>query len=228
MTHTLNRTGLSEKRSGEEIVVLCMVHYKNKEKSVRNMTELVRTLLKYNPDNFVGLPLGLSREQVLGLIPKGGIATAVFTDQEVVRKLVQEIKSKDLGISVVLSGLFSDVREICESAGLNEHTTNYSAGVFGKTSLLPDYLTLDITTQCGHALVSRHYVKDVVRRIKRGKLTAGEGAELLSKPCVCGIVNKKRTEEILMKMAGIESSDETTDDLTKEGDVGMSLKGEVS
>ncbi len=124
MTHTLNRTGLSEEGSGEEIVVLCMVHYKNKEKSVDAMTELVRTLLKYNPQNFIGLPLGLSRETVLTLIPRGGIATAVFTDKDTVGKLVREIKSKNLGISVVLSGLFTDVRDICESAGLKEHTTN--------------------------------------------------------------------------------------------------------
>ncbi|HSR11346.1 MAG TPA: hypothetical protein VLS90_07850, partial [Thermodesulfobacteriota bacterium] len=84
--------------------------------------------------------------------------------------------------------------------------TNYSAGVFGKTALLPDGLTLDITSQCGHALVSRHYAKDVVSRIRRGKLTAAQGAELLSKPCVCGIVNRKRTEEILSRMADMEPS----------------------
>jgi len=209
MTHTLNRTGLSVKRSGEEIIILCMVHYKYKERSVEAMRELVRTILKYDPENFIGLPLGLSKEDVIALVPRGGVATAVFTDKEILGKLVQEIKAKNLGISVVLSGLFADIREICENAGLEENTTNYSAGIFGKTSLLPDYLTLDITTQCGHGLVSAHYAKDIVRRIKKGNLTAKEGAELLSKPCVCGIVNRKRTEEILLKMVTAESVDVT-------------------
>jgi hypothetical protein len=209
MTHTLNRTGLSNERRGQEIVILCMVHYKYKENSVEAMSELIRTILKYNPENFIGLPLGLSKENILALLPKGGIATGVFTDQEVAGKLIREIKSKNLGISVVLSGLFADIREICENAGLAEHTTHYSAGIFGKTSLLPDYLTLDITTQCGHGLISCHYIKDVVRRIKRGRLTAREGAELLSKPCVCGIVNRKRTEEILLKMVEAESPSAT-------------------
>jgi len=203
MTHTLNRTGLANARSGEEIVILGMVHYRYKEKSVEAMRELVRTILKYNPENFVGLPLGLSKEDAIALVPRGGVATAVFTDKEIVGKLVREIKGKNLGISVVLSGLYSDIREICEDAGLGEHTTNYSVGIFGKTSLLPEHLTLDITTQCGHGLVSSHYIQDIVRRIGKGKLTAKEGAELLSKPCVCGIVNRKRTEEILLRMASI-------------------------
>jgi hypothetical protein len=210
MTHTLNRTGLSIQRSGEEIIILCMVHYRHKEKKVEAMRELVRTILKYDPKNFIGLPLGLSKEDVIALVPRGGVATAVFTDKEILGTLVQEIKAKNLGISVVLSGLFADIREICERAGLVEHTTNHSVGIFGKTFLLPDYLTLDITTQCGHGLVSSYYIKDIIRRIRKGNLTAKEGAELLSKPCVCGIVNRKRTEEILLKMVQAESFDVTS------------------
>ena len=102
---------------------------------------------------------------------------------------------------MVLSGLFSDIRDVCRSVGLTEHTSHYSAGVFGKTEELADHLTMEITTQCGHALVSRYYIQDIIKRIQQGKLTAAEGSELLSKPCVCGIVNKKRTQEILSKMA---------------------------
>ncbi len=206
MTHTLDRTGLSPERPGEEIVILCMVHYKNKEEKSDQMQELARTILSYKPNNFIGLPLGISEEYLLPLAAQAGVVTAVFTDKEIVTELIKEIKSKKLGISVVLSGLFTDVREICEAAGLSEHTSHYTAGIFGKTSLLPDYVTLEILTQCGHGLVSRYYVKDVVRRIKKGTLTAAQGAELLSKPCVCGIVNKKRTEEILLKLSGSDRS----------------------
>ncbi|HEY5496937.1 MAG TPA: hypothetical protein VIK19_01265 [Syntrophales bacterium] len=204
MTHTLNRRGLEKDRPGEEICVLCMIHHKNKnEKSSKAMRELVKTIIRYEPNNLIGRPLGVSNEDIVGLCGAAGVATAVFTDKDAVRKLVQEIKAKGFGlsgISVVLSGLFSDIRDVCEYAGLTEHTSNYPVGIYGKTSLLPDYITLEIATQCGHGLVSRHYIKDVVRRISKGRLTAQEGAELLSKPCVCGIVNKKRTEEILLKM----------------------------
>ena len=201
MTHTLNRRGLDESRRGEEICVLCMIHYKcRNEQTVDAMKDIARIVLSHGPNNFMGAPLGVTLELAIELSATSGILTAVFTDKEEVGRLVQEIKAINPGISVVLSGLFSDIRDICKSAGLTEHTTNYALGIFGNKTLLPDHLTLEIVTQCGHGLVSRHYVKHVVLRIREGKMTIKEGADLLSKPCVCGIVNRKRTEEILATM----------------------------
>ena len=201
MTHTLNRTGLDDSKSGAEIIILCMAHYRHKAAKSKNMEALAGIILNYKPENFIGLPLGIAGKDLIPLAGMTGIITAVFTDKDKVTRLVEEIKSKKLGISVVLSGLFSDIRDVCRSVGLTEHTSHYSAGVFGKTEELADHLTMEITTQCGHALVSRYYIKDIVKRIQKGRLTAAEGSELLSKPCVCGIVNKKRTREILSKMA---------------------------
>jgi len=201
MTHTLNRRGLESVRPGEEICVLAMIHYKERnEKTAAAIGELARIILRHAPNNIMGSPAGASAEQIVAASAASGIITAVFTDKASVCSLVQEMKAKDPGISVVLSGLFSDIRDICEAAGLTEHTSNYALGISGNVSLLPDHMTLEIATQCGHGLVSRHYIKHVARRIAEGRVTAQEGAELLSKPCVCGIVNKKRTEEILLKM----------------------------
>ena len=200
MTHTLNRTGLKDSKPGEEFVILCMAHYKHKAAKSKQMEELARIILDYKPENFIGIPLGFKEEDLCPLAGITGIITAVFTDKKKVCRLVEKIKSKKLGISVVLSGLFSDIRDVCRNTGLVEHTSHYAVGVFGKTEKLADPLTMEITTQCGHALVSRYYVTDIAKRLRKGKLTAAEGARLLSKPCVCGIVNKKRTEAILLKM----------------------------
>ena len=98
---------------------------------------------------------------------------------------------------MVLSGLFGDVREICKENDLKEHTFNISLGVFGKTEQLPDGKTLEITTQCGHGLISANFVKHVLKKIKKGKITSEEAAKLLIKPCLCGIGNPKRIANIL-------------------------------
>jgi hypothetical protein len=201
MTHTLNRTGLSEKRAGEEIVVLCMVHYKERGEKDTEMQEMARILMKYNPNNFIGSPLGLKEEQLVSMASTMDILTGVYTEKHDVVEMIKEIRSEKLGISVVISALFSDVRDICDAAGLTEHTYNCSIGVFGRTEKLPHEHVMAIMTQCGHGLVSPFYVDDVVKRMRKGKLTPQEGADLLSKPCVCGIVNKKRTGEILSKLA---------------------------
>jgi hypothetical protein len=128
------------------------------------------------------------------------VVTAVFNGKESVRKLVADLKSQRLGVSVVLSGLFSDVRDLCSSAGLNEHTYHISLGVYGKTERLPDEKTLQITTQCGHSLISPALVADIIKRIKKARLTLEEGAALLVKPCACGIGNPKRIEQVLGEM----------------------------
>jgi hypothetical protein len=200
MTHTLNRRGLSEAKLDEEIVVLFMVQQQEKEQKLERMAPIVEAVLKYKPANIIGAPMGLDEEQLKKLLPRGGIITAVFNNQEDVRKLIAEVKEKKLGISMVLSGLFSDVRCLCQANDLKEHTYNISLGIFGKTGKLPDEKTLEIVTQCGHALISPHLVKAIVKKIKRGKMTPEEGSKLLIKPCVCGIGNPQRMEKLLSEM----------------------------
>ncbi len=201
MTHTLNRRGLSEAKPSEEIVVLFMVQRQEKEQKISGMVPILETVLKYKPANIIGAPMGLNEEQIRNLVPRGGIITAVFNNRDDVLKIIAEVKAKKLGISMVLSGLFSDVRCLCQANDLKEHTYNVSLGIFGKTKRLPDEKTLEIITQCGHALISPLLVKDIVRKIKRGKMTPEEGAKILIKPCVCGIGNPQRMEKLLTEIS---------------------------
>jgi hypothetical protein len=201
MTHSLNRTGLSEERCGEDIVVLCMAHGPDKPNKIDSMRRIAEIVLEHDPVNVLGRPLGLDDEAIKMMIPMTGIITAVFDNREDVEKLVGEIKKENLGVSVVLSGLFTDVRETCQCAGIKEHTYNISLGVYGKTEKLPDEKTMEITTQCGHALISPHLVEAVVKKVRKGKMTLEEGARMLIKPCACGIGNTGRIEKILGEMA---------------------------
>lgn len=208
MTHTLNRKGLSENKPGEEIIFLAMVHQKNKRAQYEEMKKLAETVLKYNPDNMIGMPNGATAALIPRICAGSGIATAVFSNKNDVIKLIEDIKSKSLGISVVLSGLFADVRDVCKSTDLKEHTHNISLGIFGRTEKLPDEKILEITTQCGHALISPFHVEHIVSQIKKGKITPMEGAKRLIKPCVCGIGNAKRTANILNQMTELNRNSE--------------------
>jgi hypothetical protein len=203
MTHTLNRRGLSETHPGEEMVVLFMIQRQEKDKKMSGMVPILETVLKYKPVNIIGAPMGLTEEQIRELVPRAGIVTAVFNNRDDVQKIIAEVKEKKLGISMVLSGLFSDVRCLCQANDLKEHTYNISLGIFGKTKKLPNEKTLEIVTQCGHALISPFMVKDIIKKIKRGKITPEEGAQVLIKPCVCGIGNPRRMEKLLAEMAAV-------------------------
>ncbi|MCJ7771507.1 MAG: hypothetical protein MUP22_00060, partial [Desulfobacterales bacterium] len=106
MTHTLNRLGLTDKAPETEFVFLCMVNQKEKPEKSGAMKTIAETIFNYNPDNFIGAPMGLTSDDVISLAPATGIVTAVFTNKEDVFGLIKDIKSQKLGISVVISALF--------------------------------------------------------------------------------------------------------------------------
>ena len=136
------------------------------------------------------------------------VMTALYTDLDRVIALINDLKGdwlehnrkKGLPVSIVLSGLFSDVRHCCHKTGDREHTFLHSLGFFGKTQDPPSAGELELLTMCGHGLVSIHRVKSLVRKLKARELTIEAAAHDLARPCVCGIVNEKRAREILARL----------------------------
>ena len=204
MTHTLNRTGLQTDPSSKEYIFLCMIPAADKGQKTCEMTEICEILIKHKPLNMIGLPADLDEAGLIRMAQRSTILTAVFTDRQTIETVVKEIKEKNLGISVVLSGLFDEINTVCRNTGTCEHTHNISLGVFGKTDQLPDEETMEITTQCGHALISSHYVDHIVKQVKKGRMTCEEGMIKLVKPCVCGIANPKRIKASLEKMTQLD------------------------
>jgi hypothetical protein len=97
-----------------------------------------------------------------------GIGHAVYTDIDTVQKVLQDLKTFDLGISIVVSGIFDEVFEACKNAGMEPHTVNMSVGTWGKTELLPDQLILELCTMCGHAMISSKLAELMIEKVKKG------------------------------------------------------------
>ena len=131
---------------------------------------------------------------------KSRIAHVVFKDQETLKACLKELKNRDFGISVVISGLYDDVEKICSEVGLLPHTVNCSLGIHGRTERLPAENVLEITTMCGHAMVSPNLVIDMVDRINRRKITHKNAVKELSRMCDCGVFNSYRAEKLLRRM----------------------------
>ena len=199
MTHTLHREGVKE--GSNDYVILAMVEGNDSQK-LDNLAELFGIILKHKPINYTGKALfpNLTDEQLLQLYKRTKIGMAVFDKREALVQALKEIKDRELGISVVVSGLFSHIRVDCRKLGLPMHTVNYSLGVWGKREKLPDPKITDITTLCGHGLVSLNLVQFLVREIRRGKKTLEEAAGVLAQPCICGVVNTTRVKELLKDM----------------------------
>jgi hypothetical protein len=122
---------------------------------------------------------------------------AVFDNKESFQRALSDIKKANPGVSVIVSGNFNDVFEACARAGLEPHTVNMSAGIWGRTDLLPDRRILEITTMCGHGYVSRHLVEHLINRIRRGKFSLEDAAVEMAKQCVCNVFNPVRAVHLM-------------------------------
>jgi hypothetical protein len=75
---------------------------------------------------------------------------------------------------------------------------------------LPEDDVLEMITMCGHSLISRNLVRDVIAKVKSGKLSPEDAALVASKPCTCGIFNTsrcaKKFREILERAAAPEKA----------------------
>jgi hypothetical protein len=83
----------------------------------------------------------------------------------------------------VVSGVIDRVREISAELGINPHTINLSLGIHGRTNRLPPPDIRQFTTMCGHGMVSPRLIRDLIRRIKTGKLDLWGASLLAAAPC---------------------------------------------
>lgn len=200
MTHTLHREGIQGDGSGD-YVLLAMVEGNDAQKQ-DHLARLFRTVLKYKPINYTGKLIfpDPADEQLPLLYSRIKIGMAVFDRRETLVEILREIRDQELGVSVVISGLFSHINQDCRKLGLSMHTVNYSLGTWGRKDLLPESKITEITTMCGHGLVSFNLVQSLLKEIRRGKKTLEEASQTLARPCVCGVFNTRRATELLRAM----------------------------
>ena len=201
MTHTLFRKGNAEDLSNDYVMLGMCATGITHEGSAAVKKQLYEILLKYSHANSGEVKTGSEFNADLDDIRKGFVDTSVvhcvFTDKDVVIKVLEEIKEAELGVSVVLTGLFEETEACCRKAGLQPHTVEHAAGVMGRTDKLPGDDVLGITTMCGHSLVAAGLVLAMVKKIRRKKLTLEQAAAKLAEPCICGVFNPKRAQMLL-------------------------------
>ena len=204
MTHTLHRRGTRESLDCDYIVFTMSAKGFNEAGSGKKMQEFLDILLKHQPVNYGDMVTGnghvKSREEIYNNIGDTSIIHAVFTDPRVVSDVLKELKSADLGISVVVTGVHDATEQCCRESSLSKHTIEHSLGIFGQMKMLPAEEILQLTTMCGHGMVPVNLVEKTIAEIKQGKKNYREGALELTRPCHCGIYNPIRAERLLRRL----------------------------
>jgi len=193
MTHSLHRRGSEPSLKKDFVVLSCLAKNLNRESP-----EAREKLIKIGEILNENHPVNIIRESAWKISP---VVTAVYNDINQVKSIIRTLKEADLGISIVISGLISDIQNLMNEVNLSMHSIHLSLGVFGKKELLPSKeKILEITTMCGHHCISPQSVENYVELIKEEKITIEKAAQNLAKPCICGIFNHSRAEELLNEL----------------------------
>ncbi len=192
MTHSLHRIGRKSELK-EDYVILAMVargHNDANPEARENLIKIGEILEQHNPTNMIIKPAWK-----VSIVIQGS-----FGNIKDVKDVLKVLKKEDLGVSIVVSGLISEIIPVLNDIDLKPHTIHLSLGIFGKKDKLPSEEILELTMMCGHHCISPQSVENYVNLIKRGKISIEKAAEKLVKPCVCGIFNPNRAKMLLKKL----------------------------
>ena len=203
MTHSLHRMG--SYLDNEIVFILTPSRGINSQEAETKIKRFLDIIIANEPvhygDDRVGNRYTAGYDEIVGRLEGITNIHAVFNDRKKAQKALREIVEADLGLSVVVSGLFKTAKACCEAAGLCYHSIEHSLGIWGKTALLPNEKTLEILTMCGHGLISANLIQSMADAVRTKEKTAEEAAEAMAELCLCGIFNTERAVRILTEMA---------------------------
>jgi hypothetical protein len=206
MTNTLHRQGPRESLKNDYVIFAHTAKGITREGSAPKLQEFMRICLKYAPVNIGDSKQGNSLQddidiqKLISSQGDGAGATAVFTDLDTLRKVVEELIRADLGLSINISGLMDEVQQCCRKAGLERHSAEHSLGFWGAKDRLPEREIMDFNTMCGHGMVSFNFIRKMIEYVKLKRLTPKKAARIMGKCCECGAFNPVRAEMLLEKV----------------------------
>lgn len=210
MSHTLHRRECPGPLPGDFVVLMMAAKGHNDIGAARQLGEFLRLADSCGAINLGdmrqgGLLAGSRLEELISGVSDASIVHAVFSSLEATEDFVRRLWLGEPGLSVVVTGPIKEIEALCKRIGLRAapHTVAFSLGVAGKTELLPRPEILQITTMCGHGLVSSRLVEKAVEEVRNNQQTPESAARMISRPCVCGIFNSHRAAALLAGLAGV-------------------------
>jgi hypothetical protein len=217
MTNTLHRYGNEQSLQNDFIVFAIPCRGYNDGDSVPKLKRFLQLARKHNPVNMGDGSHGSifrpskslnptahwSRDSepdfdaVIEGVSNPTTVAAVFDRIEAVEEFVAELKKEDLGLSINISALVDRAQECCDDVGLPRHSVEYSLGFMGKTERLADRQVLELSTMCGHGMISFTFARKMIDWVKEGRRTPEQACNYLARFCSCGVFNPKRAKNIL-------------------------------
>ena len=210
MTNTLHRYG--ESFDDDYIVFAIPARGLNDTNAVEKLRRFLEIARKHNPVNMGDAtrssifrpskdlnPMvhwrrngGPEPEEVIKGVSSPGTVAAVFDNPDNVVAFIEDLKQADLGMSINISAALDQAQECARRAGLERHSVEYSLGFFGQTDRMASRTTLELSTMCGHGMLSFNLVQKLIEWVKQGRRTPEQASTTLARFCSCGVFNPTR------------------------------------
>lgn len=217
MTNTLHRFGAPETQRDDYIVFAMAAKGINEAGAAEKLKTFLQLALKRAPVNVGhGVKGGMYRpspnltplahwsrpdeadpETVVRGIDEPSTVAAVFDDPAKVEALLKDLKAADLGLSINISGLADEANACCKRAGITRHSIEYSLGFHGDLNQLPDRHVLELSTMCGHGMLSHNFARKMIDMVRENRRTPQQAAATMARFCTCGIFNLARAIRVL-------------------------------
>ena len=216
MTNTLHRYGNSASFRDDYILFAIPCRGKNDQGAVEKQRAFLRICVRHRPANLGNGNFGSYQpsphlnptahwrrdysqdyESVIAAVKKPGTVAAVFDNKENALTCLREVIQADLGLSINMSTSVEGAQECCRSTGITRHSVEYSLGFWDRHDHLPNSQVLELSTMCGHGMVSFNMAKKMLDMVREGRRTPDEAVLTLARFCPCGVYNPIRARRLL-------------------------------
>ena len=216
MTHTLHRVGDAASFGDDYILLAIPAKGHNDEGAVEKLRTFLRICAAHKPVNMGCGELGSFHpspgsgsptvgkkdltpdyEKVIASVSKPNSVVAEFDSKEKLLAALREVIKADLGISINLSNSVEGAHQCCRETGIKRHSVEYSLGFMDRHNHLPNSQVLELSTMCGHGMVSHNLVEQMIAYVKENERTPEEAAAYLACFCPCGAYNPARAKRLL-------------------------------
>jgi hypothetical protein len=207
VTHTLHRYGDANSFGDDYVLLAIPAKGYNDEGGVEKLRTFLRICAAHKPVNMGSGDLGAYHpsqgsatpdyEKAIASVSKPNSVAAEFDSKEKLEAALRDIIKADLGISINLSNSVEGAHQCCRDTGIKRHSVEYSLGFMDRHNHLPNSQVLEISTMCGHGMVSNNLVEKMIASVKENERTPEEAAAYLACFCPCGVYNPARAKRLL-------------------------------
>ncbi len=216
MTNTLHRYGSAESFKDDYIIFAIPCKGKNDQGAVDKLKTFVEICARhdpvsvgnsemgsYRPSSKLGPSVHWSRDLrpdhrgVVEAVHTLRTVAAVFDARDKAESCLRDVIAADLGLSVNVAASVQGAREIAEACDINRHSVEYSLGFSDPHDRLPSARVLQLSTMCGHGMVSSGLAAKMIDMVREGRRNPDEAAVTLARFCPCGVFNATRAKRLL-------------------------------